>query len=297
MTSRTKKKPGDKGYRRTRADVEAVKAAAYEELEAGHPMTLRQVHYRLVSRSDVYYRNTISDYDSLSGWLRDARLDGLIPWEWMEDRLRVPRRAPMWKDLPAFIGSVRRSYRRGVWQDQPGYVEVWLEKDALSGIFEAALRPYGVTLNVGRGFDGWSSVKNAADRYGDGYGVTVLYFGDFDPSGEDMVRSLRERLAHPDLPGGGSEPEIVKCALTFEDIERYDLPPDFAKATDSRREAFVALYGDVAVELDALPVDVLRGRLIREVEARMDLDALAETRESQASDQGRLDELLDGLED
>jgi hypothetical protein len=32
------------------------------------------------------------------------------------------------------------------------YVEVWLEKDALSGIFEDVLRPYGVTLNVGRGY-------------------------------------------------------------------------------------------------------------------------------------------------
>ncbi len=297
MTSQAKKKPGEKGYRRTKADVEAVKAAASEELEAGHPMTLRQIHYRLVSRPDVYYRNTISDYDGLSGWLRDARLDGFIPWEWMEDRLRVPRRTSMWDDLPAFIGDVRRSYRRGVWQDQPGYVEVWLEKDALSGIFEAALRPYGVTLNVGRGFDGWSSVKNAADRYGAGFGVSVLYFGDFDPSGEDMVRSLRERLAHSDLPGGGSEPEIVKSALTFDDIDRYDLPPDFTKATDSRRDAFVARYGDVAVELDALPVDVLRRRLVREVEARMDLDALAETREIQASDQGRLDDLLNGLEE
>ena len=139
-------------------------------------------------------------------------------------------------------------------------------------------------------------MKNAADRYGDGEGVTVLYFGYFDPSGEDMVRSLRERLAHPDLPGGGSEPEIIKSALTFEDISRYDLPPDFTKGADSRRDAFVALYGDVAVELDALPVDVLRRRLVREVEARMDLDALAETRASQASDQERLDELLNGLQ-
>src|SRR5919202_672677 len=57
---------------------------------------------------------------------------------------------------------------------------------------------------------------------------------------------------------------------TLEDIERYQLPPDFTKATDSRSNAFVARYGDVAVELDALPGEVLRGRLIREVEAHMD---------------------------
>jgi hypothetical protein len=56
-----------------------------------------------------------------------------------------------------------------VWLTQPAYVEVWLEKDALSGIFEKELRPYGVTLNVGRGYDGWDSSHHAADRYRDAY--------------------------------------------------------------------------------------------------------------------------------
>ena len=40
-------------------------------------------------------------------------------------------------------------------------------KDALVGIFEDALKPFGVTLNVGRGFDGWGSIRNAAERYED----------------------------------------------------------------------------------------------------------------------------------
>jgi DNA polymerase family A len=142
-------------------------------------------------------------------------------------------------------------------------------------------------LNVGRGFDSATSVKDAADRFGSGGGITVLYFGDFDPSGEDMVRSLRERLAEL-----GSEPEIIKCALTFEDIERYDLPPDFTKATDSRSAAFVARYGDVAVELDALPVNVLRERITNEVRIRMDLEALQATRRAERADRRRLDELL-----
>ena len=275
--------------------MQSVKDAAYDELERGRPMTLRQVHYRLVSRDDVYYRNTQADYDSLSQWLRDERLAGNIPWEWMEDRLRRPREIDMWSDLIDFMEAVRVTYRRDVWSTQPQYLEVWLEKDALSGIFQEALDEYGVTLNVGRGFDGWSSVKQAADRYGDGEGVTVLYFGDFDPSGEDMVRSLRERLAHPDLPNRGSEPEILKCALTFNDITDYNLPPDFTKTTDSRRAAFVAQYGDVAVELDALPVDVLRERLVSEVESRMDLEALEATKEEQRHENQRLGRLIDEL--
>lgn len=113
------------------------------------------------------------------------------------------------------------------------------------------------------------------------------------PSGEDMVRALEESLANPDLPNGGSFPTVIKCALTPEDIDTYQLPPDFTKSTDTRRAAFVELYGDVAVELDALPVAVLRDRIIDEVEAHMDLDALDETRILEREDRTRLNSILD----
>jgi hypothetical protein len=258
---------------------------AVEVLREHRPMTVRQVYYQLVSRQVI--ENTRGQYQAVSNLLVQARKDGTIPWAWVEDRLRRPRAVSMWEDLADFAEAAARSYRRNVWETQPGYVEVWLEKDALSGIFEDLLRPYGVTLNVGRGFDGWDSIHNAADRYGDGDGVVVLYFGDFDPSGEDMVRSLRERLAEL-----GSEPEILKVALTMEDIDRYSLPPDFTKASDTRSAAFVARWGDVAVELDALPVAVLQERLRSEVEARMDLAALARVRAQEQAERRRLVETL-----
>jgi hypothetical protein len=150
-----------------------------------------------------------------------------------------------------------------------------------------------VTLNVGRGYSSWSSIKAAADRF-DG-GGTILYFGDFDPSGEDMVRALEESLANSDLPNGGSFPDVVKCALTPTDIATYNLPPDFTKATDTRQAAFVEKYGDVAVELDALPVAVLIDRIVQEVESRLDLEALEEVRKQESADRLRLDELLDQM--
>lgn len=80
-------------------------------------------------------------------------------------------------------------------------------------------RTYGVTLNVGRGYDVWDSIHNAARRFGDGEGQTMLYFGDFDPSGEDMVRSLRQRLAF-----FACRPTIVKSGLVADNIARYHLP-------------------------------------------------------------------------
>jgi hypothetical protein len=278
--------------RRTKAECEAVREAAREELAAGHPMTLRQVHYRLVSRDDVVQPNTISAYNTLGGWLRDDRLAGLVPWEWMEDRLRVAKGWAMWHGPVEFLHNVGSRYHRNPWQDQSHYVEVWCEKDALSGIFSDALSRYRVTLNIGRGYDGWSSIKRAADRYylrkDEGIDTTVLYFGDFDPSGEDMHRSLIDRFATL-----GVYPEIPKVALSHEDARR--LPGDVTKADDSRAAAFVAKYGDLAVELDALPVDELRRRIRRGVEEWMDMDALSENARIEREQRRKLRDGIGGI--
>lgn len=254
-------------------------------LADGHPMTVRQVFYQLVSRQVI--KNNRGQYQAVSNALVDARREGVIPWSWIEDRLRRPRHVPMWTGLPDFADTCRRAYRLDVWPSQPLYLEIWLEKDALSGIFEDILNPFGITLNVGRGYDGWDSIHNAAVRYTEraewDQPTSILYFGDFDPSGEDMVRSLSVRLAEL-----GTRPTITKCALTRDDIRRYNLPPDFTKKTDTRRAAFVAEHGDLSVELDALPADVLRDRLRAEVESRLDLDALAKVKKREDRDRVQL---------
>ena len=249
------------------AKTVAILETAAAVLAENHPMTVRQVYYQCVSRQVI--ENSRSQYQAVSNVLVRARQDGTIPWAWIEDRLRQPRHVSMWDDLADFSETVQRAYRRDVWDSQPGYIEGWLEKDALSGIVGDVLNPYGVTLNVGRGYDGWASIHNAAERYAERDNVTVLYFGDFDPSGEDMVRSLKERLTFCE-----ASPEIVKCSLTADDIDHYHLPPDPTKTSDTRREAFIQQHGDRCVELDALPVDVLRARIDQEVKRRMDMDAL-----------------------
>ena len=256
-------------------------------LQDYHPMTVRQVYYQLVSGQVI--ENNRSAYQAVSNALVDARLEGLISWEWIEDRLRRPRQIAMWKD-PAHFALVAQQYKRNVWHTQPRYLEVWLEKDALSGIFEDVLEAYGVTLNVGRGYDGWSSIRNAAERYGPGENRTILYYGDFDPSGDDMVRSLGVRLE-----ALGSHPTIIKVALSMEDVTRYNLPPNLTKPTDSRRAAFVEKNGDVSVELDALRPDVLEASLRAEIEKLMDMSALQATQEQEAKERALIEEALKAI--
>jgi len=253
-------------------------------------MTVRQVYYQLVS--GLVIENKRSQYQAVSKALVYARKTGEIPWEWIEDRLRQPRKVRMWNDLSDFSETVKRAYRRDVWDTQSCYLEAWLEKDALSGIFDDIRYPYGVTLNVGRGYDGWDSIHNAAERYGRGDHVTVLYFGDFDPSGEDMVRSIRKRFREL-----GCRPNIVKCALTAEDVRTYQLPANFTKRTDSRRKAFVNKHGDVSVELDALPLNILQEKLRLAIETRMDLAALNEVKHVEGREVNRLVELMAGIDE
>src|SRR5258706_11990366 len=65
-----------------------------EILRSHHPMTVRQVYYQLISGHVL--ENSRSNYKAVVNALRDARLEGLIPWEFIEDRLRRPRTVSMW---------------------------------------------------------------------------------------------------------------------------------------------------------------------------------------------------------
>jgi hypothetical protein len=260
--------------------------AAYKILEEGSPMTVRQVFYQLVSGQVL--KNTQSMYKQVSVQLRDMRMSGLVPWDWIEDRTRAPRIVSMWDDLPDFAEAACAAYRRNIWTEQETLVEVWLEKDALSGILSEITNEYRVTLNVGRGYDGWSSIHEAGTRYQQWHGdMVILYFGDFDPSGEDMVRSLIKRLSF-----FGTCPQIIKCALTREDIDEFNLPADVTKGGDPRSAAFVKKWGDIAVELDALPVGELRDRVRREIAARLDLDAIDRIKKQERKERNTLFEAL-----
>jgi len=218
---------------------------AYKVLQEYNPMTVRQVYYQLVARHVI--NNKRSEYQRLSNALKEARKEGIIPWKWVEDRVRRPQVVFMWQDLPGFIETVKCAYRKNIWDKQPVYIEVWLEKDALSGIFADITEEYGVTLVVGRGYNSWSAYKEAAERFA--------------------------RINKP-----VTSPRIEKVALTMQDIKDYDLPPDFAKKTDSRAKAFIKKHGDLAVELDALPLPVLQEKIRQSIEANMDMEALQEVR-------------------
>ena len=153
--------------------------AVLEELKEYKPLTLRQVYYQLVGQG--YIENKVSEYTMLSNLLKWARIDGHVGWNDIEDRVRAFYNAEGWMDRQGFLDSYMESlvsaYRRNLWQTQDRYVEVWIEKDALSSIFTRVCAPYGVSVVVCRGFSSVSflhSFKNSCQTQWQGSCYAVL---------------------------------------------------------------------------------------------------------------------------
>lgn len=246
------------------------------ELEDYKPLTLRQVYYQLVSRG--YIENKVSQYNMLSKLLKWARIDGYVGWDDIEDRVRAFHNAEGWQNKERFLDGALSSflerYRRDLWQTQKRYVEVWIEKDALSSIFTRVCAPHGISVVVCRGFSSVSFLHGFKKRLAlhNGRKPVMLYFGDFDPSGVEMLTAMKTTL-RDEL--GAKGVQFKRIALLRDDIFTYKLPnsPNALKKTDTRARKHVAAYGELAVELDALRPDILEQKIGDAVKAQMNIRA------------------------
>ena len=263
--------------------MRAKSAALLEECRAvlseyEGQITVRQLYYRLVAGQVI--ANNLREYKNLCAMLAAWRKAGLLDPAAFCDLTREPTIPTAWEDLSDFLSTVRESYHRDLWQGQDRRPEVWLEKEALATVFEPVCREYGVTLQVCRGYPSISCLVVAAERT-----EYVLYFGDFDPSGQDIPRCVEQELRDT----WGAEVGLVRIALTPEQIAEHNLPPAPAKVTDSRTPAFVAEHGSGTVELDALPPDVLRALIRQAIQGEIsDPDAWQEQADQETEDREAL---------
>lgn len=143
-------------------------------------------------------------------------------------------------------------YRRDRTEGQEYSVYVGVEKEGLVNQLDHWFSDYGLPILAVKGYSSQTFVDDVRiDVYRQGRPAVLVYAGDFDPSGEDIERDFRDRTVCFD--------EVIRVALTVEQVEEYDLPPAMGKATDTRAAGFIERYGElVQVELDALPPDILR---------------------------------------
>jgi hypothetical protein len=234
------------------------------------------------------------------------RIDGKLPWEVLTDRSRRVSEKRGWEDPADFIRAhldyFLSDYERCLVQSQEVYVELWIEKDALSTVFEQVASPFCLRVVTRRGYN---SVTLEADYYrraeeaiAKGQRPVVLYFGDFDPSGNNMLEAslitLKKEM-------GLSELKVKRVALTKAQVKR--LPPKVgaAKKTDPRYKDYRAKHGTSAWELDALHPRELKQIARKAIYDALDMELFDEEQTLETQDRAKVMEIrreaIQALED
>ena len=231
-----------------------------EYIADGFVLTVRQLYYQLVARDII--PNTERSYKNTVSLVNNARLAGLLDWDAIEDRTRGFTRRPAWNSGREILESCASQYHMDMWHDQPCRVFCIVEKEALAGVLERVCRRFDLPLLSARGYPSASVLREfaKAELLNPTQRILILHLGDHDPSGIDMTRDLTDRLR---LLSRRNHFELIRIALTMDQIEDQEPPPNPAKTTDSRFADYEALYGDESWELDALRPQYL-ARLVEE---------------------------------
>lgn len=272
--------------------VVAMDAITTKYHDDGLSLTLRQLYYRLVATGQI--PNTEKSYARVGRVLSDARLAGRIDWQVIVDRERSPRYWETWKSPGDALADSAGKLRYDHWRDQKVAVEVWVEKKALISVVARACAPYRALHFACKGYVSQSAMHEAAQRIfyrrvaARAQPTVILYLGDHDPSGLDMPRDIRDRLAM-----FGERPGLCSIALTRAQIDAHAPPPNPAKITDSRFGAYQREHGDYSWELDALEPATLIHIISKSIETAIDMDVLRATKDREQRDRARLLQFAD----
>jgi hypothetical protein len=233
----------------------------------GYDLSLRQLYYQLVAANVV--ENTERSYKNIGNLVSDARLAGLIDWDAIKDRGRECVQPSAWTSPRHIIESAAAGFKIDKWLDQPNYVEVMVEKQALEGVLEPVCDELNIPFTANKGYSSSSAMYEAgqrmADKIEDDKSVHVIYLGDHDPSGIDMTRDIEDRLKMFARYEDGDEFTVTvhRVALNMPQIRVLNPPKNPAKLTDSRATSYIEKFGRSSWELDAIEPRAL-AKLVRD---------------------------------
>jgi len=267
-----------KRHRATKAEVRRRRADLFEIMSGMHPMTVRQVFYQASVRGIV--EKSESGYDRVQHDLVLMRRAGDLPYGWLVDNTRWQRKPQTFGSVEEALRETAELYRKALWNDVDQYVEIWLEKDALSGVIYPITSLYDVPLMVARGYASLSFLHEGAEyirALDDGVSTYIYHLGDFDPSGKDAAEKIEQTLREM---APAAQIYFEQLAVLPEQIERWNLPTRPTKKTDSRAKGF----GEISVELDAIQPDMLRSLVQVTLEQHLPSDRLQVLRAAEQSE-------------
>jgi len=218
-------------------------------------LTIRGLHYQLVG---LGMTNDKKHYDKVVNNMIQARWEGLVDFDAFVDNDRetigyTDSRETVFEDKVAEgkrqVHLWMTNYSKNRWENQVFYPEIFIEKKALQGTFLPPCDKWNVALNPCKGYPSLTFLNDAAWRFkiAQRYDKIpiILYFGDYDPSGEDIPRSIEANLKKL----GVDAIQLKRYALMEEQVIEWNLPPAPIKPGDARSKNWDGLG---QVELDAI---------------------------------------------
>jgi hypothetical protein len=258
------------------------------------PVTLRQLHYRLVAVNVGGYTNSIGCYKQLSARTAKLRRTGEFPS--LADNGRAVSRPMYHADTKSALLDVAQRFRLDRTDGQEFQTWLLFEKATLFEQFWSWTSPYGIPIAALRGYSSETLEAEVCDGMDDdGRPVIVYYVGDLDSEGEDIERNFQDQATSR----GIEVDEWVRLAVNAEQIEQLGLVPNPGKPSSSRAAGFVRKYGQLfQIETEAIDPGELEQLISGAVTDpnHFDEDAYEAVREVERAQRERLKAVADGWE-
>ena len=268
---------------------------AMNDIRAFWPLGERQIYYRLISSAAIYQAHwhthgnpknpRISDVCGAIGTLlKWLRINGDVPWEAIQDNIRTLTTKAGYSSAKQFIqqqiNQMFRYYSRCVAQDQQYHIEIWIEKEGLLNIVEPIADKYCRRVLACKGYN---SITFQADFYdrttetmGKGLKPVILYFGDWDPSGVNMIYAAMQTL-QDELDLDMDQVIVERCGINPAHFPMLPENPDPVpiKETDTRAGKFMVAHGSTCYELDAFHPSALQELVEKSILRYTNTEAIA----------------------
>lgn len=290
-----------KGKRSTVAELAEVKKAIYGIAETNQPCSTRQIYYVgigvLWEKDQGRSRATYQRVNRYVGEMREA---GEMPWAWITDSTRLCRIPTMYDSHEEALAHTAEFYRRNLWSHQPRHVEIWCESDSVGAMLQPVTRKLGVGLYACRGQSGKGFIYESVQQWvRTDKPITVLYVGDWDPSGVAIPRSVHERQMR--YSGGAVDLDFRRIAVTWDDVTSGRFTSHAVNTQDKNVGRFTEECRDhdvdptLAIEVEAIPAPMLRNRVETEIyDLVIDADTWNATLEAEDSERELLYALVNG---
>ena len=277
-----------------------------KELRRWWPMSVRQIYYRIISSDRIkqdywlWKNKQVDIYKALIRTLKWMRIDEKLPWNAITDEHRLTTPKIGFSNTNEFINSeidnFLSGYARCSAQRQDNYIEVWIEKGTLLHIIKPIADHFCRRVVVCRGYNSVTFqsefYKRAVEAIGYDQRPVVLYLGDWDPSGVNMIYAAIQTLYEElDL----TNVDYYRVGINPEHFNAIPAEPIPIKPKDSRSKRFVVDHGSAAYELDAFHPEQLQ-KLVRDAIVKFtDMIAYEENLHQEQRDHNVIGELKEDL--